>query len=165
MVRLAGQRIALRPLVFEDAPILNAIAERPEVAEWWGDPADGFPFTDEPEATRMTIVLDARIVGLIQYGEVADSDYRSAWIDVFLDPELAGQGLGTDAVGTLARHLTSELGHHRLTIDPAVDNAPAIRSYEKVGFKPVGVMRSAWRDRTGVWRDLLLMDILAEELD
>jgi aminoglycoside 6'-N-acetyltransferase len=28
-----------------------------------------------------------------------------------------------------------------VTIDPSVDNAAAIRSYEKVGFRPVGVMR------------------------
>ena len=42
----------------------------------------------------------------------------------------------------LARYLIQERGHHRLTIDPAADNAPAIRAYEKVGFRPVGVLRS-----------------------
>ena len=48
--------------------------------------------------------------------------------------------------------------------DAALDNAAAIRTYEKVGFKPVGVLRSAWRDPGGTLRDVMLMDILASEL-
>lgn len=51
-----------------------------------------------------------------------------------------------------------------MTIDPAADNAAAVRCYTKVGFQPVGVLRRYWRDPTGAWRDGLLMDLLAEEL-
>jgi aminoglycoside 6'-N-acetyltransferase len=55
----------------------------------------------------------------------------------------------------------AERGHHRVTIDPAVDNAAAIRSYEKSGFPRVGVMRSAWRDGwAGEWRDTLFMELV-----
>lgn len=54
--------------------------------------------------------------------------------------------------------------HHRLTIDPAAANT-AIRSYRKVGFQPVGIMRAYGRDhRTGGWADGLLVDLLADEL-
>jgi aminoglycoside 6'-N-acetyltransferase len=61
--------------------------------------------------------------------------------------------------------LIEERGHHRITIDPAVENAAAIRAYEKVGFKPVGVMRQYERDVDGDGRhDGLLMDLLAGEL-
>ena len=163
MIRLAGERVALRPLVFEDVPLLTAIAEAPEVAEWWGDLDEGFPFTDEPDTVRLTITHDATVIGLIQYGEENEPDYRFAGIDIFLDPKVRGQGSGPDALRTLVQYLTRELGHHRITVDPAVDNAAAIRSYEKVGFEPVGVLRSAWRDRQGRWRDLLLMDLIVEE--
>jgi aminoglycoside 6'-N-acetyltransferase len=52
----------------------------------------------------------------------------------------------------------------RLTIDPAADNVPAIRSYTKVGFRPVGVLRRYERGPGGDWHDGLLMDLLAEEL-
>ena len=65
---------------------------------------------------------------------------------------------------TLARYLVEELGHHRLVIDPDVDNAGAIRCYEKVGFRPVGVMRRYARGADGEWHDALLMDLLAGEL-
>ena len=54
-------------------------------------------------------------------------------------------------------------GHHRLVIDPAADNEPAIRCYTAVGFRPVGVLRR-YVDGAG-WHDGLLMDLLAEELD
>jgi len=68
-------------------------------------------------------------------------------------------------VRTTARHLGRDLGHHRIAIDPAADNARAIRCYEKVGFRRVGVMREYGRDADGVWRDGVLLDLLASELD
>jgi aminoglycoside 6'-N-acetyltransferase len=90
--------------------------------------------------------------------------YRHAAIDIALHPDFAGRGLGPDAVRTLARHLFSERGHHRLTIDPAVDNVRAIAAYRRVGFQPVGVMRRYERGPDGTWHDGLLMDLLAGEL-
>jgi aminoglycoside 6'-N-acetyltransferase len=67
-------------------------------------------------------------------------------------------------VRTMALYLIRDRGHHRLIIDPALHNEPAIRCYEKVGFRRVGVMREHWRDPDGVWRDGLLMDLLASDL-
>jgi aminoglycoside 6'-N-acetyltransferase len=55
-------------------------------------------------------------------------------------------------------------GHHRLVIDPAADNVAALRSYSKVGSRPVGIMRRYERGAAGTWHDNLLMDLLAEEL-
>lgn len=79
--------------------------------------------------------------------------------------DLDGRGLGAEALRTVLRHLFDERGHHRATIDPAVENERAIRSYERVGFRPVGVVRRAERAPDGRWRDALLMDLLADELD
>jgi aminoglycoside 6'-N-acetyltransferase len=76
-----------------------------------------------------------------------------------------GHGIGPDAIRTLARHLFEERGHHRLTIDPAVANDRAIRAYERVGFRPVGIMRAYERGADGVWHDGLLMDLLRDELN
>jgi aminoglycoside 6'-N-acetyltransferase len=75
-----------------------------------------------------------------------------------------GKGLGADTVRTLARWLLEDRGHHRLTIDPAVANVRAIRSYERVGFRRVGVMRRYERAADGSWHDGLLLDLLPEDL-
>jgi aminoglycoside 6'-N-acetyltransferase len=152
--------MVLRPICTGDAPLLRKILATPEVAAWWGAPPEDFPLGDDPDSTRFAIVVDGEVAGMIQYGEEEDPEFRHASIDLFLDPRVHGRGLGTEAVETLADHLIEERGHHRITIDPAADNAAAIRTYEKAGFRPVGVMRSAWRDRAGEWRDLLLMELV-----
>lgn len=118
----------------------------------------------EAGVTAYVIVLDGAVVGWIQWGAEEEPDYRHANIDIYVDPAVHGRGVGTDALRTLARHLFVDQGHHRLVIDPAADNAAAIRSYSKVGFRPVGVMRQYERGPDGTWHDNLLMDLLAGEL-
>ena len=50
----------------------------------------------------------------------------------------------------MALHLVRDRGHHRVTIDPAADNAAAIRCYERVTASAgVGVLREYWRDGDG----------------
>ena len=156
----------LRPSRPEDADRLVRIRNEPEVARRWGsvdiekEIGEGFIGTDE----GFVIEVDAEVVGAIQYHEEDDAMYRHANMDIFLATSRHGRGLGTEAIRLLARHLFEEHGHHRLTIDPAVDNAAAIRAYEKVGFRRVGIMRNYERDPDGVWHDGLLMDMVREEL-
>jgi aminoglycoside 6'-N-acetyltransferase len=151
-------RLLLRPIESADAEVLIAIHRTPEVSAWWGAMDDGFPFGDDPTTTRLTIEVDGEPAGVIQWGEEDEPDYRHAWIDIFLDPRLHGQGLGTAALELLVDWLVRERGHHRVTIDPALANVAAIRCYEKAGFRRVGVMRLAERAPDGVWRDALLME-------
>jgi aminoglycoside 6'-N-acetyltransferase len=156
--------VTLRPLAPGDEAELLRIYCTPEVRRWWDAPDEGFPWTDEPEATRMTIEVDGAVAGMIQFHEELTPKYRHAGIDLFLDPALHGRGVGTEAVRQAVRHLIDERGHHRIVIDPAAANAAAIRSYEKVGFKPVGIMRRYERDAGGdSWHDGLLMELLAGE--
>jgi aminoglycoside 6'-N-acetyltransferase len=153
--------MTLRPLAKGDEAELLRIHETPEVMRWWDVPDKKFPW-DEPESTRLTIELDGAIAGLIQYSEELEPKYRHAGIDLFLDPALHGRGIGAEAVRRVVRLLIDERGHHRITIDPATSNAAAIRAYEKVGFKAVGVMRQHERDVGGDgWHDSLLMELLA----
>jgi aminoglycoside 6'-N-acetyltransferase len=156
--------LTLRPVVAADVPELLRIHRTPEVARWWDEPCDGFPLSDEPEATRFTIELDGAVAGMTQFTEEHEPKYRHAAIDLFLDPALHGRGIGSEAVRRVARLLIDERGHHRITIDPATANAAARRAYEKAGFRPVGVMRQAERDADGRgWHDVLLMELIAGE--
>jgi aminoglycoside 6'-N-acetyltransferase len=165
---LHGHALRLRPVTAGDAPRLTEILTHPEVARWWGrfdldrvrrelvDAHDG--------TVAFAVEADGQLIGLIQYWQEPDPDYRHAALDIFLHPDWHGRGLGADAVRTLARHLFQQRGHHRLTIDPAAHNQRAIRAYRRVGFRPVGVMRRYERGPDGSWHDGLLMDLLPEDL-
>ena len=165
---LHGDRVVLRLLTEADVPRIVELGADPEVARWWRglthehvlEKARG----EAEGAVAFAIVVDGEVGGLIQYFEESDEEFRSASIDLFLGTPYHGRGLGTDTVRTLARYLIEERGHHRLTIDPAAHNERAIRCYERVGFRRVGVMREYWRDPDGNWRDGLLLDLLADEL-
>ena len=143
----------LRPVTPEDEAVLQAMTEQPSIRRW------GWTSIDD-DATRLAVVVDGEVAGMIQYSEEEDPDFRHASIDLFLDAAHQGRGLGTEAVRRVVDLLLEERGHHRITIDPAVDNHAAIRAYEKVGFRPVGVMEAAWRDPEGTWRDGLLMEFV-----
>ncbi len=165
---IAGERVVLRPLLTGDRDRLREMLARPEVADRWLGSRTLERLLDElfeaEDTTPFTILLEGAVVGYIQYGEESDPDYRHASIDIFVDPDWHGRGLGSDAVGTLVRHLVRDRGHHRITIDPAASNERAIRAYRRVGFRPVGIMRGYERGRDGTWHDGLLMDLLAEDL-
>ncbi len=151
-----------------DVVELARIRATPEVLRWWrgGEDMAAAVTEDLAEEGTETFVIEheGRIAGAIQWSAENEPDYRHAGIDIYLDPTLHGRGLGTDAIRTLARHLIADQGHHRLVIDPAADNAAAIRCYSKVGFRPVGVMRSYERGLDGTWHDGLLMDLLGDDL-
>ncbi|MGW0765233.1 aminoglycoside 6'-N-acetyltransferase [Streptomyces sp. NPDC002676] len=156
-MELRGDEVVLRSVAGGEGEILDRIVREPEVAAWWSPPED--------YEGMLAVVFEGEVIGAVQFEEETDPEFRHAGIDIFLTARQHGKGLGTDAVRTLARWLVRERGHHRLTIDPAAANAAAIRSYGKVGFKPVGIMRAYWRDhRTGAWQDGLLMDLLADDL-
>jgi aminoglycoside 6'-N-acetyltransferase len=159
--------LLLRPASLDDVPALVAIRTKPEVYEHWrgGDDLHGAVLEDFDEETRhCVLVLDDRVVGWIQWEVETEPDYHAASIDVYLDPDVRGRGLGVQAVRAVARFLFEQEGHHRITIDPAAHNEAAIRCYAKVGFKPVGVLRQRERGNDGTWHDSLLMDLLADEL-
>jgi aminoglycoside 6'-N-acetyltransferase len=164
---LRGERVTLRALAAADASRLAEIGAEPEVARWWPGLTEARVrelAAGEGGVKAFAVELDGEVIGLAQYWEETDPEYPHAGIDLCLTTARHGQGLGTDTVLTLARHLVRDRGHHRLVIDPALDNARAIRCYEGVGFKRVGVLRRYERAPDGSWRDGLLLDLLAEEL-
>jgi aminoglycoside 6'-N-acetyltransferase len=167
-VSLDGGGVHLRPASAGDADRFAEILAEPSVHARWQAAdvaADARSLAgDDDEVAVWAIEVDGRVAGIIQASEETDPRYRHAGIDIVLESAAQGRGLGSDAVRTVARWLIRERGHHRLTIDPAADNAAAIAAYAKVGFRPVGVMRRYEGDLDGSWHDGLLMDLLADEL-
>lgn len=163
---LRGPRIVLRPpLPGEPERLAELIAADPVTGpRWSADPKTLMRWFEEEGLHLLVAELDGEPVGVLDFHEVEDWEYRSAGIDIGLLSCCVGKGLGTEALRVLAAYLIDVRGHHRLTIDPAADNTRAIRAYEKVGFKPIGIARKYERLDDGEWHDGLLMDMLAEEL-
>lgn len=164
---LQSERLLLRSPNEEDVDALVQILSEPEVARWW----PGFDrervrselLQSDPDLVVFVVEHEAEIIGAIQYGEVTDPMYRHANIDLFLSTRCSGKGLGPEAIRVVAQYLFRDVGHHRIVIDPAASNLRAIRAYEKVGFRQVGVMREYERGPDGTWHDGLLMELLARE--
>ncbi len=110
-----------------------------------------------------TVMLDERVIGFAQWYLEAETIISFAGLDLFLDPAVHGRGLGLETVRVLCAHLIDDHGFHRIVVDPEVEIEISIACYRKAGFQPVGVLREYLRDRFGVWKDGLLLDLLAKE--
>jgi aminoglycoside 6'-N-acetyltransferase len=164
---LDGEHVRLRPGERADASALHAILAEPTVACWWGEPEPAGAIAASllgDDGVLLVIEVDGHVEGGIQYFEETEPMYRHASIDIYLSGRCQGRGIGTEAVALLARYLIEQRGHHRLTIDPAAANHRAIRCYQKVGFRPVGILREYERGPDGTFHDGLLMDLLRDEL-
>jgi aminoglycoside 6'-N-acetyltransferase len=163
---LHAERLTLRPIDEEDVEPLLAIVTGPSVREWWGT-IDDLDYEREGlrnEGSAFVVEIGGEVAGWLAFNEENEPDYRYASLDIALAPAHQDRGLGPEALRTAIDWLIAERGHHRFTIDPALENTRAIAAYEKVGFRRVGVMRKYERTADGEWHDGLLMDLLAEEL-
>jgi aminoglycoside 6'-N-acetyltransferase len=163
---LTTARLTLRPLADADMEDLTTVLAEPSVSEWWG-PDEGRDALEEElrnEGRAFAVEVDGRVAGWLAFDEETTPGYAYASVDIVLASEHQNRGLGPEALRLVIRWLIDANGHRRFTIDPAAANSRAIRAYEAVGFKPVGVMRSYERGHDGSWHDNLLMDLLADEL-
>lgn len=165
-MRLHGPRVTLRPMLeTEAAELAERLATDEQTAPRWGsNSATILKWFNDDDGIFFVAEADGTVVGVLDYEEVDDVDYRSAGMDIGMFAGSTDRGMGTEALTVLASYLIDVRGHHRLTIDPAADNARAIRAYEKVGFKPIGIARQYERADDGTWHNNLLMDLLANEL-
>ena len=163
---LEGPRVILRPLREGERELMaEKIAADPIAGPRWSTHVEVMRRWLTEEGLRLLIVeFEGEPVGIVDFEEELEPEYCSAGMDIALLECCVGKGLGVEVLQVLAAWLVDERGHHRLTIDPAADNARAIRAYEKIGFRPIGVARRYEQGADGTWHDNLLMDLLAEEL-
>jgi RimJ/RimL family protein N-acetyltransferase len=89
--------------------------------------------------------------------------HRQAELGLFIGhADFRGSGYGSDVVRTLVRWCFRTLNLHRVHLRVFEDNAPAIRCYEKCGFRLEGRQRQS-RFQEGRYLDTLLMAVLREE--
>ena len=172
---LRGERVWLRPLERRDLPAYVAGINDTEVGGWAGY---SLPISVEMSAHWLDEVTermgkgtgyffavcelgDDRFIGTTWLKEV-NMHHANAELAIYMDRDHIGAGWGTDAQRVLLEFGFNTLRLERIYLTVDSENARAIRSYEKVGFKHEGVMRRSWQFK-GRLADSVLMAILREE--
>ena len=92
-----------------------------------------------------------------------DRDNGTATFGILIgEADCRGQGLGEEAVRTLCRYGFDELRLHKIRLDVYEGN-PAIKTYERVGFRREGILREEIFRRGGRI-DVIRMGLLKDEL-
>ena len=118
---------------------------------------------DSPNDRHFTMeTLDGEYLGQIGLHGI-DWRHRHATAGIVIGAkEHWGKGYGTDAMRMLLRHAFDTLNLHKVVLTAYSDNRRAIRSYEKCGYKVVGVMKEH-RFTGGRYHDEVMMEVLADE--
>jgi RimJ/RimL family protein N-acetyltransferase len=88
---------------------------------------------------------------------------RNAVLGIFIgEKDYQRHGFGRQALCETLRHAFNDLGLQRVYFEVLADNEPAIRLYEKVGFRTEGRLRSHVF-KEGQFKDVVVMGILAED--
>ncbi len=153
--RLDEQVFSLKPLQEKNIPLLYSWTQQAHVAEWWRDKVDLASFTvkyqakiSHPYKHPFIIEYNNKAIGYIETYQ-ADKIGNGWWldqpagtwgIDIFIgELEYIGKGFGSRLLKQIVRKLFQDQSIKKIIIDPAPDNLRAIRCYEKVGFKRVGI--------------------------
>ncbi|WP_336035268.1 GNAT family N-acetyltransferase [Halobacterium yunchengense] len=184
-VFLASDRVTLRPPERED---LDAIREwlndpcvwRPGASPNPMNDALGEQFFEDALATEDDVKLLAcaeqdgdtdaggaepiGVVGLAatQYGPDETARSRDMELMYYLDPDVHGQGYGTESVGRVVQFAFEDLNLRRLTAYPGAFNDASVALLESLGFQREGARRDAAYYR-GDYYDLLTYGLLREE--
>ena len=163
---LRGPRVRLRSLVEGDFRELSRLLQQPGAAPWWTDTSEAglrAATIDAPDTVSWSVDVDGHLAGVVSAFDAGWPPGGYVGLAVALGDSWQDHGLGPEALSLVIAHIASERGVHRFTIDPAAENARAIRAYEKLGFRRVGIMRQSEVAPDGSWRDCMLMDLLIGE--
>jgi len=150
--------LAFRPIVGGDVPRLAAWLRDPAVGAWWEGTtviyddayvrAEMLHGDDEDHVTQAIVELDGEPIGFQQWYSLAGepaamAEYglvpedRVFGIDQLIgESRLHDRGVGTRQVRAVTEWLLGAdgPGARRVVTDPVVENARAVRCYEKAGF-------------------------------
>jgi RimJ/RimL family protein N-acetyltransferase len=146
---LRSPRLLLRPLCAEDAAPLAAYRSVPEVARFqtW----ESFDLADATQlvADQATVVPDApgtwlqlalvltnssAVIGDCGIHFIAD-DGRQVELGITLSPIYQGQGLATEALGSVLEYVFDRLGKHRVTAVTDAENHACAALFRRLGFR------------------------------
>jgi RimJ/RimL family protein N-acetyltransferase len=167
--------IGLRPFGREDFGRLIAWSHSPEFLLQWAGPLFTYPLDQTqlerylrssrecPPQRKIFKIVDGDTrdthgtVGHIELNNI-DMRHLSATVSRVLigEPSQRGKGLGAEAMRCLLEIGFGEMGLHRIDLCVFDFNRPAIRCYEKVGFRIEGHLRDTRKVGHGFWNTYVM---------
>ena len=124
-----------------EAKDIHAIAELEKICfpmDPWSEGAFQNEIVDNADKTiYLAAVSDDEIVGYMGIWQILDEGHIT---NVAVSPDHRRKHIGEALIKEIVR-LTSENGVTSWTLEVRVDNEPAIRLYEKMGFSPAGIRK------------------------
>lgn len=176
MPRLIGSRVMLREYQSEDFASIRSWVNDAQVTRYlstrfWApqttvDTQEFLSRMMQSSHNAFNYVIadaqDGRYIGQLDMFRV-DWRLRQGEIGmVIAGAEDRGRGYGTEALELLAGFAFNSLGLERIELEVHMENAAAIRCYQKAGFTLEGVKRHAYYN-DGRFADLGMMSILRED--
>ena len=179
---LTGAKVVLRPFREDDVPAMCSILLDPEARVLTGSVHDeAQAHAQEPpdeekllrdwygtcndQTDRLDLAVTDKAAGEC-VGEAVlnqwDPGNESCNFRILLGPGGRNRGFGTEATRLIVGYGFERLGLHRISLEVYAFNPRARRAYEKVGFRPEGVLRESLRYNSE-WIDATAMSMLAPE--
>lgn len=159
VVPIVGPLVTLRAVTQNDRDPLLSILLEPEVSKWWvGYTAERVEQEFVQNAEARTIEVEGQCVGAMFVLRGEDAEYPTTVMHLFLATGFRGRRIGEEALALAIREEFAA-GITRVTLDPNIHNDGAIRSYERLGFQKIGVLRDYQVRPGGHLEDALFMDL------
>ncbi len=131
----------------------NATIDREPATDWttWSD-------AHRPDC-RLVAVDPERVLGWVALSPASSRAVYAgvAWLSVYVAPDAQGRGLG-GALVVAVIEASEAAGIWTLQAGILIENAASLAVHRSAGFRRVGVQERLGRDRTGRWRDVVLME-------
>lgn len=168
---LEGKSLVLRQPEVADLPYLVRFANDPELRGWLRfhrpmseDEESRWLRALEPSDDLVWLMVPHGAPGPVGSIGLHDWDRVAAHAELglgILRPTDRGKGMGEEACRLVLRHGFEELRLERVFLHVYTDN-PAVRLYERLGFRVEGTLRRhGWK--RGAWRDQHVMGLLRGE--
>ena len=164
---IIGNGVTLRPITFEDTPLIVKWRNNPEVMKNF---IFQKPFTEEMHINWMnTKVLTGEVVQYIIVDNLTQQPIGSAYIrdidhvnqsaeyGIFIGENVSrGRGLGTETAKLFIDYMFEHFNLHRIFSRILDGNEASLRSCEKAGFVKEGVFRDMVKIK-GEYRDVVFI--------
>jgi RimJ/RimL family protein N-acetyltransferase len=159
--------IELKHFTEDDIPQLISWIDTPEFLLQWSGTGFSFPLTDQQlikylkeankedskiKAYKVIHLESLKVIGHISLGSINLHNRNARMCRVLIgDKDMKGKGLAPFMVNKLLNIAFEQFGLHKVSLAVYDFNIPALRLYQKMGFRMEGLIREASRIEDDYW--------------